>query len=551
LSETTLREMYLKFFTVLLSQLLFYHLAQAQHKHFTRHDTLRGSLSPLRTCYDVYFYDLNLEIDPGKKYIRGSNTIYFKATEPFKTIQVDLFSVLKIDSISYHNETLHFKRDSNAVFISFGKIIQPFSSDSVSIYYSGSPIEATNPPWDGGLIWTKDARGYPWAGVACEGDGASMWWPCKDHPSDEADSIRMTFKVPKGLKCISNGTLEEVIPCEDAQAFRWMVHYPINNYNVTFYIGNYVEVKDQYIRPDSSTLELRYYVLADNEGIALDYFQQVKPMLRCFEHYFGHYPFPKDGYAIVEAPYLGMEHQSAIAYGNKFRKNMLGYDYIVIHESAHEWWGNNVTACDHGDLWIQESFTTYAEALFVECMFDFNTAVTYLLQQRNYIKNREPVKGPSHVNYHYWQDSDMYYKGSWMLHTLRSVLDNDSLWFSILKELQQQYAQKQVCTEELVNFISQKAKMNLKPFFNQYLLNTEIPVFKYKIEKKRGKYYFKYCLKASEKDFSLPLKIKDGDGNYIKITAEDKFKKVEIGENSLEDFKFPTDLYYISVEKLN
>ncbi|MCR6637662.1 MAG: M1 family metallopeptidase [Sporocytophaga sp.] len=400
-------------------------------------------------------------------------------------------------------------------------------------------------------MWTKDAQGKPWVGVACEGDGASLWWPCKDHPSDEADSVQMAFSVPKGLKCISNGNLEKEVIGKDFSTYVWKVHYPINNYNVTLNIGNYAEVKDEYVRPDNSSLDLRYYVLQFNKEKAREYFQQVKPMLKCFEHYFSKYPFPKDGYAIVETPYLGMEHQSAISYGNKFRKNMLGYDYIVIHESAHEWWGNNVTACDHGDLWIQESFTTYAEALFIECIYDYNTSVNYLLRQRNYIKNNEPVKGPSNVNYHYWKDSDMYYKGSWMLHTLRAVIDNDSLWFSILKDIQDQFSQKQICSDELINFISQKGMINLQPFFNQYLLHTDIPVFKYKIEKKKGKYYLIYKLDAFEKDLALPIKIKSKNGNSIKIIAEDTVKKIEIEENSIEDFKIPTDLYYISVEKLN
>ncbi len=543
--------MYLRFFSITLALLFIFHCGQSQIKSFTKYDTLRGSLSPLRTCYDVHFYNLKLNIDPDKKYIHGSNSIYFKIIEPTTRIQIDLSSRLIIDSISYHKEPLTFDRDSNAVFINFKKTITHNSSDSIAIYYSGNPIEAKNPPWEGGFVWAKDAAEKPWIGVACEGDGASLWWPCKDHPSDEADSVQMTFTVPKGLQCISNGNLAKEVSGKNFNTYTWKVHYPINNYNVTLNIGNYAEIKDEYIRPDKSTLDLRYYVLQYNEEKAREYFQQVKPMLKCFEHYFGQYPFPKDGYAIVETPYLGMEHQSAISYGNKFRKNMLGYDYIVIHESAHEWWGNNVTACDHGDLWIQESFTTYAEALFVECIFDFNTSVNYLMQQRNYIKNIEPVRGPSNVNYHYWKDSDMYYKGSWMLHTLRSVIDNDSLWFSILKEIQDQFSQKQICSAELINFISQKGMINLQPFFNQYLLHTDIPAFKYKIEKKKGKYYLIYKLDASEKDLALPIKIKSKNGNTIKIIAEDIVKKLEIEENSIEDFKIPTDLYYISVEKLN
>jgi len=542
--------MHLRFFSIILSLLFIYHSGQSQIKSFTRYDTLRGSLSPLRTCYDVHFYNLKLQIDPDRKYISGSNSIYFKVKEPFKRIQVDLSSTLRIDSIKHHDETLHFERDSNAVVINFGKIVDN-SSDSISIYYSGNPVEAKNPPWEGGFVWSKDATGAPWIGVACEGDGASLWWPCKDHPSDEADSVQMTFSVPKGLKCISNGNLVQETFGKEFQTYKWKVHYPINNYNVTLNIGNYAEIKDEYVRPDNSTLDLRYYVLQQNENKALEYFQQVKPMLKCFEHYFGKYPFPKDGYAIVETPYLGMEHQSAIAYGNKFKKNMLGYDYIVIHESAHEWWGNNVTACDHGDLWIQESFTTYAEALFVECTFDFNTSVNYLLRQRNYIKNSEPVKGPSNVNYHYWKDSDMYYKGSWMLHTLRSVIDNDSLWFSILREIQEKFSQKQICSDDLINFISQKGMINLRPFFNQYLLHTDIPTFEYKLKSKKNKFYLVYRMRASENGFSIPIKLKLYSGKTITLIADQQFKKVELEENDLEDFKIPTDLYYISSEKLN
>ncbi len=230
---------------------------------------------------------------------------------------------------------------------------------------------------------------------------------------------------------------------------------------------------------------------------------------------------------------------------------MLGYDYIVIHESAHEWWGNNVSACDHGDLWIQESFTTYAEALFVECIFDFNSSVNYLLRQRNYIKNSEPIKGPLNVNYHYWKDSDMYYKGSWMLHTLRSVIDNDSLWFSILKEIQHQFSQKQICSDELINFISQKGMINLRPFFDQYLLHTDIPTFEYKVKRKKNKFYLVYRMRASVNGFTIPIKLKLQSGKTIILKANQEFKKVELEENDVKDFKIPTDLYYISSEKLN
>ncbi|WP_028981152.1 M1 family metallopeptidase [Sporocytophaga myxococcoides] len=543
--------MYLRFFSIILSLQFIYHCGRSQTKSFTRYDTLRGSLSPLRACYDVHFYNLKLQIDPDKKHIMGSNSIHFKVIEPFIRVQVDLYSTLRVDSIRHHNETLNFERDSNAVFINFKNALKPYSLDSISIYYSGNPFEARNPPWEGGFIWSKDTEGKPWVGVSCEGDGASLWWPCKDHPSDEADSVQLTFSVPKGLKCISNGNLEQEVCGKDFHTYKWKVHYPINNYNVTLNIGNYAEIKDEYIRADSSTLDLRYYVLQKNKDKAWEYFQQVKPMLKCFEQYFGKYPFPKDGYALIETPYLGMEHQSAIAYGNKFRKNMLGYDYIVIHESAHEWWGNNVSACDHGDLWIQESFTTYAEALFVECMFDFTSSVNYLFRQRNYIKNSEPIKGPSNVNYHYWKDSDMYYKGSWMLHTLRSVIDNDSLWFSILKEIQHQFSQKQICSDELINFISQKGMINLRPFFDQYLLHTDIPIFEYKVKRKKNKFYLVYRMRASVNGFTIPVKLKLQSGKAIVLIADQQFKKVELEENDLEDFKIPTDLYYISSEKLN
>ena len=515
----------------------------------TYEDSLRGILSPERKCFDVYYYDLFIFVDINKQYISGSNTVYFTAADDFTLLQLDLNKEMRISKIVDKNDSIIvYSRKGNSVFVRFREIQKKGTRSFVKIEYGGVPHRAINAPWDGGFVWTSDSLNRPWVAVACEGIGASIWWPCKDHPSDEPDSMRMRFEVPSPLFCASNGNLISTTTTKrNTKIYEWVVSYPINTYNITLNIGYYVQISDRYKRNDYTILALDYYVLSYNKEKAKLHFKQVKKILQCYETLFGKYPFEKDGYAIIEAPYWGMEHQSAIAYGNRFKNNMVGFDYIIVHESGHEWWGNNVSSADHADLWIHEAFTTYGEALLVEYFYSKEAAEEYLIGQKKMIKNREAIIGPYGINYHHWKDSDMYYKGAWMLHTLRSSLDNDSLWFSLLLGIQTQFGGKQISSLELINYINTITHYDYTSFFHQYLVYTDLPTLEYQISKKDKKnIYFKYRWKADEKAFFMPLIITVNDVQNIKIYPSSEFQTLIIPtENGEKSISFNTNAFYI------
>ena len=406
---------------------------------FTEADTLRGMLRPERTCYDVTFYDLQIKVDIDNRYISGYNEIHFKTISDFSKIQIDLFENMKITKIVFERNNLNFVRIHNAVFIDFPQQNKGVTN-SFRVYYEGYPRTAKRAPWDGGFTWSKDKNGNPWVAVSCEGIGASLWFPNKDHLSDEPDSVRIGVAVPNDLTCVSNGNLENTISEKDYKRFNWLVSYPINNYNITLNIADYAHFSDTYKSEDGENLALDYYVLPENLIKAKKHFEQVKPMLAAYEKFFGKYPFWDDGFALVETPYLGMEHQSAIAYGNQYKRGYLGgmipnginFDYIIIHESGHEYWGNSISCGDHAEMWIHESFCTYSEALYVEYMYNYKEAIRYLNFQRNFVENRKPILGPMNVNFDGWDHSDHYYKGALILNTLRSSINDDKkmVWFN-------------------------------------------------------------------------------------------------------------------------
>jgi aminopeptidase N len=472
-------------------------------------------LTPLRTCYDVNYYHLDIKLDLDKKEIKGSNLFRFTAVADFIELQFDLFNNYQIEKIEYLGQNLKFRREFNAVFLSFPDMIKKGSRQDFRVFYSGPPIIAKNAPWDGGFVFSKDSSGKPWVGVACQGLGASSWWPTKDHQSDEPDSILISVSVPKGLMNISNGTLRSTTEKQnDYTQYNWFVSNPINNYNVTLNIGDYTHFSDTF-SGESGKLNLDYYVLKENLSKAKPHFDaDVKPMLKSFEHWFGPYPFYSDGYKLVETPYLGMEHQSAIAYGNGYKKGYRGrdlsgtglglfWDFIIVHESGHEWFGNNITSKDIADMWIHESFTNYSEGLFVESIKGKQAGAQYIKGLRKAILNDIPIIGPYHVNKE--GSSDMYVKGSNMLHTIRTIIDNDAMWLGVLRGLNKTFRHKTTTTEEIVAYINQTTGKNLSPVFDQYLRYTEIPVLEIK---KTGKKSFQCRWKADVKDFSMPLKIK-------------------------------------------
>ncbi len=526
---------------------------------FSEEDTLRGQLSFARTCYDVKRYNLDIKINPEQKSIIGYVDMTFEAVEEFLTLQVDLFANMNIDKVLRldNYEELQTKRRYHAFFVNLGKRLAKGKRLTIRIFYSGNPIEARRAPWDGGFVWQKDQKGRDWIGVACEGDGASMWWPNKDHLSDEPDSMEIRVAVPRDLMCVANGNLigEEEME-DDYKKYIWEVTYPINNYNVSVNIAHYAHFTDTYTAEDSEELQLDYYVLDYNLEKAKKHFKQVKPTLRCFEHYFGKYPFWNDGYALVETPYLGMEHQGAIAYGNQYKRGYLGggvprdmdFDYIIVHETGHEYFGNSISCNDHAEMWLHESFTTYMEALYVECTMGYKDAVRYLNYQRSNISNSEPILGPMDVNWKDWKSSDHYYKGAWILHTLRHAINDDELWFDILKSFHQNNKIKNITSQDFYDFVNEKTGKDFSYFFKQYLKYPNIPIFQYSLKRKGKKCILKYKWNVDVSEFNMPVGIEiKGENKLIFPTKEWQKKVIDI--NKEKDFKILKELFLIKVEK--
>ncbi len=522
--------------------------------HFTEADTLRGMLRPERSCYDVTYYDLDIKVDIEKKYISGKNDIYFNVKEDFTTLQFDLFENLKISYVLFEGEQFDFKRKFNAVFVT----LPPQKKGSfgvLSIFYEGSPTVAKNAPWDGGFTFTKDQNGKDWVATTCEGIGASLWYPCKDHLSDEPDSMGIHVRVPTGLQAVSNGNLRSSENTDDGfTRFDWAVTYPINTYDVALNIGDYTHFSDVYTAADGEKLALDYYVMPYNLAKARTQFEQVKPMLACYERFLGKYPFWRDGYALIETPHLGMEHQSGIAYGNKYQRGYLGgrmpsdmnWDFIIVHESGHEYWGNALSVRDHAEMWMHESFTTYMEALYTECTLGYDAALRYLEYQKSYIKNKEPMLGPLNVNFSRWSSADQYYKGSWMLHTLRNAIDDDRLWFDILKTFYKNHAIGSVTTRDFTDYVNRRTKKNFTPFFEQYLSFANMPELLCKTEQDGETLRVTYRWQADVADFQMPIKM-GKKGNYKTVNpVTNKWKTEKFRHCKAEDFRVATELFLVN-----
>ncbi|HLF34492.1 MAG TPA: M1 family metallopeptidase [Cyclobacteriaceae bacterium] len=518
---------------------------------FARADSLRGTLTSLRACYDVTFYHLNIKIDPSDKSISGFNTIFFSTVTPFSRMQIDLFPNMKIDSILFEDgRKCNYEREYGAVFITLPEELKS-GNHSIRVHYNGNPQVAKRPPWDGGFTWTEDEDGNPWVVVTCQRTGASLWWPNKDHQSDEPDSMLMSITVPPGLEDVSNGRLrgrrEEV---DGWTTFDWFIYSPINNYNVTVNIGKLVHFSDEYVSTNGEKLTLDYYVLRGNAKKAKKQFEVVGPMLRTFEHYFGKYPFYRDGFKLIDAPHNGMEHQTAIAYGNNYLKGYDGYssskvglnfDFIIVHESAHEWWGNHVTAKDIADMWIHESFGAYAEALFVEDNWGYDASLEYINAKKQNVLNNKPILGPFGVNTE--GSSDMYDKGQLILNTLRNVIDNDSLWFSILRGIQETFSHKSVDGKEIIDYINERTGENMDYFFDQYLKFKNLPRFDAIISAKGDRVTLRYRWKA-DVDFRMPLKVTISTGRYEFIRPTMEWQEMELNDIDAGDFRIAEDHFY-------
>lgn len=507
----------------------------------TKQNTLLAEKSRYRNCFDVYHNTLNIEVFPSSKFIKGEVLIRAKAITDIDTLQIDLYKNMKINSISSGGQQLIFAREEGAVFLKMNQTVKAGADIEIRINYEGAPLVAKRAPWDGGFVWKTDKEGNPWIGVACESEGSSLWWPSKDIMSDEADSTDVTITVPEKLMAVSNGVLKDSICKNGKSTYHWHTSYPINNYNVTIYVGNFKLFHDSYASTITwKTTFLNHYVLPYNFENAKYHFQQLKKQLAFYEKMFGPYPWQRDGFKLIESPYAGMEHQSAIAYGNGYKNDYQElFDYIILHETAHEWWGNSVTAADLSDAWIHEGFATYCEALYVENISGYEAYLDYMYWQRISILNKRPVVRKREIRYFDSNDEDIYNKGSWVLHSLRTTLENDSLFFDILKMFRLENHQKQIFTETFIDLVNKKTGKDYNWFFKQYLFRREAPILEFCW--KNNSLYFKWT--NTNEDFELPIKIKVFD-KTIKITPTSKIQKIELSNSYPDFYDNSNEMYY-------
>ena len=515
-------------------------------QNFTRRDSLQGGFSKERMCFDVQRYDLNITINPEKKSIIGYNDISFKIIENTSKIQIDLFENMKMDSIVFNNKKLTFKRDEIAVFVQFENPLIKDDLAKIRCYYSGNPVIAKNAPWDGGFVFNTDNNGKPWIGVAVQGTGASLWYPVKDSQSDEPDfGASIQVAVPNGLMNVSNGRFLGSQDLKNGYTrWDWEVKNPINNYTITINIADYVHIHEQH-----NGLDLDYYVLRDNEAKARIHFEEVKPMMDCFQSKFGVYPFKNDGYKLVETPYLGMEHQSAVAYGNQYYKGYLGndlsgtgvgmlFDYITIHESGHEWFGNSITSKDIADMWIHEGFTQYTEIVFVECQFGYEKAMQYAYGLQKNVRNFSPIIGHYGVNKE--GSGDMYPKGALLLNTLRHITNDDAKWWKTLLLYSETFKHKIIDTQTVMDFFSKEMEINLTPVFNQYLKYINIPFLEFQTNNNA----IEYRWKTDVTNFEMPVDIIINN-KEIRILATNNWKKLNNEVKSPKNIKVNTNKFYV------
>ena len=531
-----------KYFSFVFLSILFSNSVIAQlgktKEIYTRQDSLRGTITKERAWWDLTYYHLDIKVNPKDSTITGSNTIKYTVLNHYHVMQIDLQNPMQIDKVIQNGKSLKYTREGNVYYIEITALQIPGSRNELIIYYSGKPKIAVDPPWDGGITWKTDKNGNPFIATSCQGLGASVWWPNKDHMYDEVEGMLISVNVPKNLTDVSNGRLQSIVKQKDGtKTFNWIVTNPINNYGVNINIGDYVTFSEIY-KGEKGDLDCTYYVLRDNLAKAKEHFKDATRMLKAFEHWFGPYPFYEDSYKLVEAPYLGMEHQSSITYGNGFQNGYLGrdlsdtgwglkFDFIIIHESGHEWFANNITYKDIADMWIHESFTNYSESLFVEYYFGKEAGDAYVRGTRAGINNDKPIIGDYDVNKE--GSGDMYPKGGNMLHTLRQIVNDDEKWRGILRGLNSTFYHQTVSTKQIEDYMSQQVGMNLNPFFNQYLRDIRIPTLEYFFKENTFFYRWSNCVKG----FDMPLKVNiDNEVIWLKPLTEwnklDGIKKSQI-----------------------
>jgi aminopeptidase N len=476
---------------------------------FTQQDTLRGSITPERAWWDLNYYHLDIEVKPDEKYIAGKNTIRYKVLESQQVLQVDLQRPLNIEKVTQDGKELEFTTNGNAHFVTLTKQQKTGDFNEIVVHYSGNPKEAIRAPWDGGFSWKRDDNGKHFVATSCQGLGASVWWPNKDHMYDEVDSMLISVKVPKGLTNVANGRLRKLD--KQTNTSHWFVSNPINNYGVNVNIGDYVHFGETFAG-EKGPLDMDYWVLRDDLEKAKEQFKDAPKMMAAFEHWFGPYPFYEDSFKLVQVPYLGMEHQSSITYGNQWKKGYLGkdlsgtgwglkFDFLLIHESGHEWFANNITYKDIADMWVHEGFTSYSENLFLDYHYGKEASEAYVQGLRQNIVNDIPIIGPYNVNQE--GSKDMYYKGSNMLHTIRQLVNDDEKWRQVLRGLNKDFYHQTVTTEQIENYMIDKSAVNLQPVFDQYLRSPMIPVFEYEMDGKKLKYRYTNVIEG----FNMPLRV--------------------------------------------
>lgn len=522
---------------------------------FTKADSLRGTLTPLRTCYDIKYYHLDVKVDIENKAISGTNLFRFRATEDFRKLQFDLFDNLSVDKVMYKGNSIPFTREFNAVFVEFPKIIEEGKIDSFVVHYSGTPISATRAPWDGGFDWKKDSNGKPWVATACQGLGASVWWPNKDHQSDEVDSMLISVSVPNEVMNVSNGRLiKKEKDGKSYTKYHWKVSNPINNYNVALNIGDYFHTQEIY-EGENGPLTFDYYLLQENKVHLSHLKKNAIQTLQAFEHWFGPYPFYQDGYKLIETAHLGMEHQSAVAYGNKFKNGYLGrdnsgtgwglkWDFIIVHESGHEWFGNNITSKDLADMWIHESFTNYSEALFIDYHFGKQASQAYVHGNRNGILNDTPIQGPFGVNKE--GSGDMYIKGGVLLNMLRTIIEDDEKWRQILRGLNKTFYHQTVTYQDIINYINKNSGLDFTKVFQQYLQHRSIPTLEIKLDDKNN-VLARWISEVPQ--FEMPVHLGEKGKKMQRYSVGSTFKSIGLQVDNIENLDIDTFNYYIGVMK--
>ena len=540
---------------IAISVFLFQTISAQTETPPTRQEILRGSITPEREWWDLLHYDLSVEFFPDTRTIKGSNAITFKTVKSDYIMQIDLQEPLAITKVTHKNKELKYKREGNAYLIYLEEELPKDIEDSITVYWEGKPTESRNPPWSGGISWGRDDLGDHYITTTCQGIGASIWWANKDHGADEPDrGMNINITVPENLTAVSNGRLKKVDENKagKTKTFRWQVTNPINNYAVNANIGNYVHWEDKY-NGEGGNLDIQYWVLAHQKAAAEKQFKEVPRMLKAFEHWFGKYPWYEDGYKLVAVSYAGMEHQSSVTYGNYFRNGYRArdysgtgvgfkFDFIIVHESGHEWFGNNISMKDAADMWIHEGFTNYSENLFVEYYFGKEDAQTYVVGSRHNVRNDKPIIGTYGTNRE--GSGDMYAKGGNMLHTIRHIINDDEKWRGILRGLNKDFWHQTVTTGQVENYISQKSGIDLSKVFDQYLRTKDIPVLEYKTDGKNLTYKYSNTVEG----FAMPLRVLiNGKEALLKPTGQiqtynspDEIKTFEVDRN-----------FYVNTGKMN